>query len=85
MLGILSDGGRLKSFTATFSIELNSDENKAQDDDELGLLGRSPSRHHDHANCSRGDERKRGRGGHQRPTGERGRQFGHLVEAAERT
>jgi hypothetical protein len=43
MLGILSDGGRLKSFTAIFAIEMNSDENKVQDDGELGLLGRRPS------------------------------------------
>ena len=57
MLGTPSEGGQLKSFAATFAIEMNSDENKVQDDDELGLLGRSPSRYRDHANRSRRDER----------------------------
>jgi hypothetical protein len=57
MLGILSEDGQLKSVTDTFAIEMNPDENKVQDDDELGLLGRNPSRHCDHANRSRRDER----------------------------
>ena len=57
MLGTPSEGGQLKSFAATFAIEMNSDENKVQDHDERGLLGRNPGRYRNHANRSRRDER----------------------------
>jgi len=52
MLGILSEGGQMNQSPAL----CHSDENKVQDYDERGLLGRSPSRDRDHANRSRRDE-----------------------------
>jgi hypothetical protein len=50
----------LKSITATFAIEMKSDENKVQDDDELGLLGRIPDGYRCYPDSSRRNERKWG-------------------------
>jgi hypothetical protein len=84
MLEIIFKGGRLKSLTVTLIRETKSHEDEVQDDDELGLLGRIPDGHRLYPDSSRRNERKRGPGGNQWSAGEPPRQFGLLVDAAER-
>lgn len=61
----------------------NLHENKVQDDDELGLLGRVPDGSRGHANRSRRDECEGRRGGNQWSAGEPGGQSRLLVDAPE--